>query len=217
MIDLRAEIRFKNAVLWNALQDQFGRLADAKKTYRRGSILRTASEVVGVHLSMIGGFLNLTINPRYRNGEPKPVAEKLARELDIEFGELFPPTLYALKLPRVLVREFESPQILSLQEARQELRLLAAPDADMVGANTALDHDRIISEALKGLSPKQEKVMRLRFGLMEDERERSLSEIGEEFDVSKERIRQIEARAIRDLLKNRKFRSLGMQYVKGTP
>jgi RNA polymerase primary sigma factor len=51
---------------------------------------------------------------------------------------------------------------------------------------------------LKTLSPKQEKVIRLRFGIG-CEREHTLEEIGQEFDVTRERIRQIEAKALRQL------------------
>jgi RNA polymerase primary sigma factor len=51
---------------------------------------------------------------------------------------------------------------------------------------------------LKTLSPKEEKVIRLRFGIGCD-REHTLEEIGQEFDVTRERIRQIEAKALRKL------------------
>ena len=51
---------------------------------------------------------------------------------------------------------------------------------------------------LKTLSPKEEKVVRLRFGIG-CEREHTLEEIGQEFDVTRERIRQIEAKALRQL------------------
>jgi RNA polymerase primary sigma factor len=51
---------------------------------------------------------------------------------------------------------------------------------------------------LKTLSPKEEKVIRLRFGIG-CEREHTLEEIGQQFDVTRERIRQIEAKALRQL------------------
>ena len=53
-------------------------------------------------------------------------------------------------------------------------------------------------EVLKTLTPREEKVLRLRFGL-EDGRTRTLEEVGKEFDVTRERIRQIEAKALRKL------------------
>ena len=50
----------------------------------------------------------------------------------------------------------------------------------------------------KTLTPREEKVLRLRFGL-EDGRPRTLEEVGKEFNVTRERIRQIEAKALRKL------------------
>ena len=51
---------------------------------------------------------------------------------------------------------------------------------------------------LKSLTPREEKVLRLRFGL-EDGRPRTLEEVGKEFNVTRERLRQIEAKALRKL------------------
>ncbi|NMB09035.1 MAG: RNA polymerase sigma factor RpoD [Tissierellia bacterium] len=53
-------------------------------------------------------------------------------------------------------------------------------------------------EVLDTLTPREQKVLRLRFGL-DDGRARTLEEVGKEFDVTRERIRQIEAKALRKL------------------
>ncbi|HUU08514.1 MAG TPA: RNA polymerase sigma factor RpoD [Dehalococcoidales bacterium] len=55
-----------------------------------------------------------------------------------------------------------------------------------------------IDEVLDTLTPRERRVLRLRFGL-EDGRSRTLEEVGKEFDVTRERIRQIEAKALRKL------------------
>ena len=55
-----------------------------------------------------------------------------------------------------------------------------------------------LSEVLNTLTPREEKVLRLRFGI-EDGRTRTLEEVGKEFNVTRERIRQIEAKALRKL------------------
>ncbi|MGN0665703.1 MAG: RNA polymerase sigma factor RpoD [Huintestinicola sp.] len=55
-----------------------------------------------------------------------------------------------------------------------------------------------LGEVLSTLTEREEKVLRLRFGL-EDGRSRTLEEVGKEFDVTRERIRQIEAKALRKL------------------
>ncbi|MCI5605597.1 MAG: RNA polymerase sigma factor RpoD [Clostridia bacterium] len=53
-------------------------------------------------------------------------------------------------------------------------------------------------EVLKTLTPREAKVLKLRFGL-DDGRQRTLEEVGKEFEVTRERIRQIEAKALRKL------------------
>ena len=55
-----------------------------------------------------------------------------------------------------------------------------------------------LNEVLSTLTDREAKVLRLRFGL-EDGRSRTLEEVGKEFDVTRERIRQIEAKALRKL------------------
>lgn len=55
-----------------------------------------------------------------------------------------------------------------------------------------------LNEVMQTLSPRECKVLRLRFGL-EDGRPHTLEEVGKEFDVTRERVRQIEAKALRKL------------------
>jgi RNA polymerase primary sigma factor len=57
----------------------------------------------------------------------------------------------------------------------------------------------IAGDVLQTLSPREEKVIRLRFGLDVEGRERTLEEVGEDFQVTRERIRQIEVKALRKL------------------
>ena len=55
-----------------------------------------------------------------------------------------------------------------------------------------------LMDVLSTLTPREEKVLKLRFGI-EDGRTRTLEEVGKEFNVTRERIRQIEAKALRKL------------------
>ena len=64
-----------------------------------------------------------------------------------------------------------------------------------------------LSDVLSSLTAREEKVLRLRFGL-EDGRPRTLEEVGREFNVTRERIRQIEAKALRKLRQPSRSRKL---------
>ena len=55
-----------------------------------------------------------------------------------------------------------------------------------------------LDEVMSTLTPREAKVLRLRFGL-DDGKARTLEEVGKEFQVTRERIRQIEAKALRKL------------------
>jgi len=57
----------------------------------------------------------------------------------------------------------------------------------------------VAGDVLQTLSPREEKVLRLRFGLDTEGRERTLEEVGQDFNVTRERIRQIEVKALRKL------------------
>ena len=65
-----------------------------------------------------------------------------------------------------------------------------------VAASTML-REQLIS-ILHKLTPREEKVLRLRYGI-DDGRPRTLEEVGHEFNVTRERIRQIEAKALKKL------------------
>jgi RNA polymerase primary sigma factor len=69
-----------------------------------------------------------------------------------------------------------------------------SPSEQMINLNL----NEQTAEVLKSLSPREEKIIRLRFGL-EDGSEHTLEEVGQNFSVTRERIRQIEAKALRKL------------------
>jgi RNA polymerase primary sigma factor len=78
-----------------------------------------------------------------------------------------------------------------------------SPSKKAINANL----NEMTRKVLATLTPKEEKVLRLRFGIGE-ERDCTLEEIGEQFDVTRERIRQIEAKAFRRLRHPRRRRKL---------
>ena len=180
--DLLVQSRFRNAILWEQMAG------------------RTSAEIcreIGCEDSQFGALLNLKISPTNpRRGGWRTVAIKIADYFRMLPEDLFPASLYALTLPDRVERTYESEQVmLSLQCA--EARML--PDA------TSLD-DKLnsqeltekIDETLGTLSPREAKIIVRRFGL-DGDGEHTLEEVGEEFAINKERVRQIEARALRHL------------------
>lgn len=71
-----------------------------------------------------------------------------------------------------------------------------SPSPSELAAYTLLREQ--LEEIIQTLTPREAKVLRLRFGL-DDGKARTLEEVGKEFDVTRERIRQIEAKALRKL------------------
>jgi uncharacterized protein (DUF58 family) len=63
------------------------------------------------------------------------------------------------------------------------------------------------AQVLRTLTPREEKIMKMRFGL-EDGSEHTLEEVGRSFAVTRERIRQIEAKALRKLRQHSRSRKL---------
>lgn len=134
---------------------------------------------------------------------------RVSRQLLQELGREPTPEEIAeeMKMPVERVREIlkisQEPVSLETPIGEEEDSHLGdfIPDDDAPAPADAASHTLLkeqLSEVLDTLTPREEKVLRLRFGL-EDGRSRTLEEVGKEFDVTRERIRQIEAKALRKL------------------
>ncbi|MCI6639954.1 MAG: RNA polymerase sigma factor RpoD [Pygmaiobacter massiliensis] len=127
----------------------------------------------------------------HRNGH-EPTAEEIADELEMPVDKV-----------REIMRVAQEPVSLETPIGEEEDSHLGdfIPDEDAPVPAEAASHTLLkeqLSGVLKTLTPREEKVLRLRFGL-EDGRPRTLEEVGKEFNVTRERIRQIEAKALRKL------------------
>ena len=127
----------------------------------------------------------------HKNGH-EPVAEEIALELDMPVDKV-----------REIMRVAQEPVSLETPLGEEEDSHLGdfIPDDEAPAPADAASHTLLkeqLGDVLSTLTPREEKVLRLRFGL-EDGRPRTLEEVGKEFDVTRERIRQIEAKALRKL------------------
>ena len=121
-----------------------------------------------------------------------PLPEEVAREMDISEDKV-----------REIIKIAQEPVSLETPIGEEEDSHLGdfIPDEDApapaeAAAFTLLKEQ--LMDVLDTLTPREEKVLRLRFGL-DDGRARTLEEVGREFMVTRERIRQIEAKALRKL------------------
>jgi RNA polymerase primary sigma factor len=122
----------------------------------------------------------------------EPTSEELAHRLDIP----------AAKVRKVL-KIAQQPISLETPVGEEEESRLGDFLQDTAGVSPAeaifsVDLKRHTAHILRTLSPREERVIKLRFGL-EDGSERTLEEVGQTFQVTRERIRQIEAKALRKL------------------
>ena len=86
--------------------------------------------------------------------------------------------------------------------------LIEATDAvDPHAAAEASALQRAVAEALKELTPREQRILRMRFGIG-DTTDHTLEEVGQEFGVTRERIRQIEAKALEKLRHPHRARKL---------
>jgi RNA polymerase sigma factor (sigma-70 family) len=146
----------------------------------------------------IGDFVNLKASPMGKSGEITPSAKRLCDFLGLLPEDLWTPEQLLFVLPTNKSHFSMSHKEMLLTLARHTGELLEAPAPD-AGLEEE-DRHRIVGEALDSLTPKEAKVLRMRFGI-DTQNDYTLDEVGAKFDVCRERIRQIEAKAIRKLKK----------------
>ena len=122
----------------------------------------------------------------------EPTADEISDELDMPVEKV-----------REIMRVAQEPVSLETPIGEEEDSHLGdfIPDDDAPAPADAASHTLLkeqLSDVLDTLTPREEKVLCLRFGL-NDGRSRTLEEVGKEFNVTRERIRQIEAKALRKL------------------
>ncbi len=121
-----------------------------------------------------------------------PSAEEIAKEMDMPVEKV-----------RDILKIAQEPVSLETPIGEEEDSHLGdfIPDEDASEPSEAASFSLLreqLEEVLDTLAPREKKVLELRFGIV-DGRTRTLEEVGKEFNVTRERIRQIEAKALRKL------------------
>jgi len=135
----------------------------------------------------------------------KKITRKLAQELSRKPTEEELAAAMAITVPKLrdIIKVAQEPLSLETPIGKEEDSRLGdfIEDREAKAPATTVAHELLredLTEVLSSLSPRERDVLRLRFGL-DDGRQRTLEEVGQLFGVTRERIRQIEAKALRKL------------------
>jgi RNA polymerase sigma factor, sigma-70 family len=179
--DYTKGFKFSTYATWWIRQAITRAIADQARTIR-----------IPVHMvETINKVKKISSQLLHANGH-EPSAEEIADEMGVTVEKV-----------REIMRVAQEPVSLETPIGEEEDSHLGdfIPDEDALVPAEAAYHTLLreqLGDVLGTLTPREAKVLRLRFGL-EDGRPRTLEEVGKEFNVTRERIRQIEAKALRKL------------------
>jgi RNA polymerase primary sigma factor len=180
--DWRRGYKFSTYATWWIRQAITRAIADQARTIR-----------VPVHMIEVINKVKTVTRELVRELGREPSTEEIARRMDSSADKVSK----ALKLMEQPI-SLETP----IGEAGDsqlgdfiEDRSTVSPAERVITSNLR----DVAGDVLQTLSPREEKVLRLRFGLDTEGRERTLEEVGQDFNVTRERIRQIEVKALRKL------------------
>jgi RNA polymerase primary sigma factor len=179
--DYRKGFKFSTYATWWIRQAITRAIADQARTIR-----------IPVHMVETINKLIRVTRQLVQNLGREPLPEEIAREMDITMERV-----------REIQKIAQEPVSLETPIGEEEDSHLGdfIEDQDAPAPAEAASFILLkeqLEEVLESLTPREEKVLRLRFGL-DDGRARTLEEVGQVFSVTRERIRQIEAKALRKL------------------
>ncbi len=179
--EYRRGYKFSTYATWWVRQAITRAIADQARTIRIPvHMIETINKLIRTSRSLVQEFGR------------EPTSEELAERMEVPVHKI-----------RRVMRIAQEPVSLETPVGEEEESHLGdfivdqanvSPSEQMINVNL---HEQT-AEVLKSLSAREEKIIRLRFG-MEDGSEHTLEEVGQNFSVTRERIRQIEAKALRKL------------------
>jgi RNA polymerase primary sigma factor len=179
--DYRKGFKFSTYATWWIRQALSRAIADQSRTIR-----------LPVHM---GETVNRLLKVSRRLGQEygrDPTSSEIAKEMEIssdKVKEIVKMTQFPVSLESPIGEEGDA----HLSDFIEDRNALPPIDA----ASNQLLKEQIVG-VLQTLTPREQRILELRFGL-EDGRSRTLEEVGNVFNVTRERIRQIEAKALRKL------------------
>ncbi|MFC2066206.1 RNA polymerase sigma factor RpoD [Chloroflexota bacterium] len=179
--DYRKGYKFSTYATWWIRQALTRAIADQARTIR-----------IPVHMvETINRLLRISRRLAQEYGR-EPTSREIAKEMEVssdKVREIVKVSQLPISLESPVGEEEDSPLGNSIEDRN------TLPPVDVASKQLLKEQ---IEEVLYTLTPREQRVLQLRFGL-EDGRSRTLEEVGREFNVTRERIRQIEAKALRKL------------------
>jgi len=188
--DYRKGYKFSSYATWWIHQAIIRALAEKSKTIR-----------VPIYLSEKIKRVDKIATKLYQKRGKEPTAEEIAEEMELPFDEV----ISLIKIAREpvslekLIGKYEEISLGNLIEDKSVL----PPEEEVVSSHLS----RQVDDLLESLSPREEKILRMRYGIGE-KHDHTLEEIGEDFKLSRERIRQIEKKSLKKLRHPSKSRLL---------
>ena len=179
--DYRKGYKFSTYATWWIRQALTRAIADQARTIR-----------IPVHMVETINRLLRTSRRLAQEYGREPTSTEIAKEMEIssdKVREIVKVSQLPISLESPIGEEEDSPLGNSIEDRN------ALPPVDVASKQLLKEQ---IEDVLYTLTPREKRVLQLRFGL-EDGRSRTLEEVGREFNVTRERIRQIEAKALRKL------------------
>ncbi|MFC1903617.1 RNA polymerase sigma factor RpoD [Chloroflexota bacterium] len=179
--DYRKGYKFSTYATWWIRQALTRAIADQARTIR-----------IPVHMVETINRLLKTSRRLAQEYGREPTSAEIAKEMEIssdKVREIVKVSQLPISLESPIGEEEDSPLGNSIEDRN------ALPPVDAASKQLLKEQ---IEDVLYTLTPREQRVLQLRFGL-EDGRSRTLEEVGKEFNVTRERIRQIEAKALRKL------------------
>ncbi|NMA48338.1 MAG: RNA polymerase sigma factor RpoD [Tissierellia bacterium] len=179
--EYRKGFKFSTYATWWIRQAITRAIADQARTIRIPvHMVETINKLVRVQRQLVQELVR------------DPTPEEIGNELGLEVERV-----------REIMKIAQEPVSLETPIGEEEDSHLGdfIPDEDVLAPADAATFTMLreqLIEVLDSLTPREQKVLKLRFGL-DDGRARTLEEVGKEFEVTRERIRQIEAKALRKL------------------
>lgn len=148
------------------------------------------SRRTGLHPTRVSEYL--TMKRRPTEEDFKKIEEAFIKAgIDVDLLESWPEKFIGFGTTRKMT-------LVQTQDIEVELLMLQGEQPTPLQLAESIDDGEILREEVKALPPRLQTVINLRFGL-EGEEEHGLKQIGEKLGVSRERVRQMEARALRIL------------------